>query len=128
MKNNTVEQLKNIRNEIIACSINIEVVLKGLEEVSTDYQLLKDVELEFISNVNFLRSTTVIVSVREYKRALEDLEDVSKRLGLLNEQYKKLIKDYSKYKNSKEKLQIQYDKMLGKYTSTHNILTFRGKK
>lgn len=105
-------KLNELKCSVIACTMDLEVIHKDLYAVNHDYQILKDEEKELIFNINFLKKDKVTVVAQEFKRSVEELDFVQRKLLFLDKSYTSLIKNFVKLEKKQSELMEEYNRQL----------------
>ena len=125
MKNKRLKNLREYQEMVLGIEMNLKLLEDDLDTISRGIVYLTRLENDLIYNINLHRSNEVISVVTEYKRSVDELGEVRKRIAehkskknTIETRLKKKLESYDYYIRE---LEAEYDRV----NSEPVILLFR---
>lgn len=119
-----LEKLKNLSDRVININLDIAAKEKEIFNINKDLKYLKIVELAILENLKVLKKEKIIVVASEYKKTVDELDYLSKRISEKISIIKRGERDLEKMQNRRLYLLEEYAKQKSFIISQKVILHF----
>lgn len=119
-----LRKLKEIKNEMIGCELQLAMLEQDLYFINHDYQVLKDLERDLIYNIEFLKKEDVVAVASEFKKSKRELKFVRNKLRVLDIKYKENLKEMSEIQTMLVELRAEYLSQLDFCSNYQSVIPF----